>query len=116
MAEAATMAKTPTRIRVIICQPPPARAATPGMAAAPIQRRTVFMASVSIAAGWRRCTSELIVLPGQLGDPVAHLSGDGGGELGDLVRARRRVEDDRREAEAPLERTALAIGRASCRD
>ena len=44
-----------------------------------------LMASMSMAAGCR-CLSELILLPGQRGDPVSHVGGDRGGELGDLVR------------------------------
>src|SRR5919199_2261095 len=86
-----------------------ARSAMPGMTNALKARRTVFMASMSIAAGWRWRASELIVLPRELGDPVAHRGGYGGRELGDPVASRGRVEDDRREAEPALQRSALGV-------
>src|SRR5919199_1220700 len=86
-----------------------ARSAMPGMTNALPQRRMVFMASMSIAAGWRWRASELILLPRELGDPVAHRGGDGGRELGDPVAPRGRVEDDRRKIEAALQRSALGI-------
>src|SRR5919199_3447404 len=86
-----------------------ARSAMPGMTNALKARRTVFMASMSIAAGWRWRASELILLPRELGDPVAHRGGYGGRELGDPVASRGRVEDDRREAEPALQRSALGV-------
>src|SRR3712207_2367874 len=94
---------------VRVSNPRLARSATPGMTKALTQRRMVLAASMSIAAGWRWRASELILLPREVGDPVAHPGGDGGRELGDLVRPGGRVEDDRREPEPALQRAALGI-------
>ena len=66
------------------------------------QRRSVFMAPTSMATGWRRF-SELILLPGQLGDAVTRPFGDGSRELGDLVRPSRGVKDHGREPEPALQ-------------
>src|SRR5918996_4337935 len=78
------------------------RRTTPGKTSPLIQRRSVSIAPTSIATGWRRF-SELILLPGQLGDAVTRPFGDGGRELGDLVRPSRGVKDHGRESEPALQ-------------
>ena len=69
-ASAATTMR-PSRKRVIVHRLNPwlTRRTTPGRTSPLTQRRSVFMAPTSMATGWRRC-SELILLPGQLGDAV----------------------------------------------
>src|SRR5215217_1062099 len=94
---------------VLASNPRLARKATPGMTNALKERLMDFMASISIAAGWRWRGSELILLPGERGDPVSRPGGDGGGELGDPVRPGGRVEDDRRQPEPALQRAALGV-------
>src|SRR5215204_1562456 len=89
------------------------RRTTPGKTRPLIQRRSVFIAPTSIATGWRRF-SELILLPGQLSDAITHSFGDGGRELGDLVRPGRGVPGHGREPEPALQWSQ--IGRASCRE
>src|SRR5829696_4029470 len=104
-------ATMPSKMRITVLRPnsPLMSAAMPGNAARPSQRRIVPRAASSIPARWRRCSSanaaplEFIGLARQLGDAVAHLGGGFVGELGDLVGASRRVEDDRREPEAALQ-------------
>src|SRR5829696_5544086 len=78
------------------------RRTTPGRTSPLIQRRRVLMAPTSMATGWRRF-SELILLPGQLGDAVSHPFGDRGRELGYLVRSGRGIKDHSRELEPPLQ-------------
>src|SRR5215210_8387471 len=85
------------------------RKTTPGMTNALKERLMVFMAAMSIAAGWRWRGSELILLPGELGDPVPRPCGDGRGELGDPVRPGSRVEDHRSQVEPALQRAALGV-------
>src|SRR5829696_8103003 len=48
-------------------------------------------------------TSPLILLPGQLSDAITHSFGDGGRELGDLVRPGRSVQGHGREPEPALQ-------------
>src|SRR5215211_2764117 len=78
------------------------RRTTPGKTSPLTQRRSVSIAPTSIATGWRRF-SELILLPGQLGDAVPRSFGDGGRELGDLVRPGSGVKDHGREPETALQ-------------
>src|SRR5215217_8083714 len=78
------------------------RRTTPGMTSPLIQRRSVLMAPMSMATGWRRF-SEFILLPGQLGDAVPHSFGDKGRQLGDLVWSGRSVKHHGREPEPALQ-------------
>src|ERR687897_768647 len=104
-----------TRIRVRIPNWPLIRAAIPGNAAAPIQRRIVPSAASNIPTGWRRRSPksstalEFIRRSGELGDPVTHLGGRVFGKLWDLVRSGGSIEDHRREPQAPLQRSASGI-------
>src|SRR5215218_875923 len=78
------------------------RRTTPGKTSPLTQRRSVVIAPTSMATGCRRF-SELILLPGQLGDAIPRSFGDGGRELGDLVRPGRGVKDHGREPEPALQ-------------
>src|SRR5215203_1797524 len=106
---ATTSAPSSTRAIVPASKPRLIRNAMPGMTKALKERRTVLMASMSIAAGCRWRGSELILLPGEIGDPVSRPGCDGRGELGDLVGPGGRVEDHGSQAELALQRAALGV-------
>src|SRR3954471_10953725 len=113
MASSAIPRRTSSNIRTP--NSPLRSATTPGNAAAPIQRRAVLRAASSIPAGWRRCSSaapstlEFIRGSGQLGDTVTYLSGGLVSELWNLIRPRRRVEDDGREPKTALQGPASGV-------
>src|SRR5215212_4740364 len=106
--EPATMTATRNRTTVRRLNPWLIRRTMPGKTSPLIQRRSVPMAPMSMATGWR-CLSELILLPRQRGDAVANLDGDRGRELGDLVRPSRGVKDDRGQPEPALQRSLTGV-------